>query len=140
VGTVSDVVKLNEPQSFGFTDDITGIRNEIIYYRLKIIGKAGEIKYSSVLVVRQSQTGMPVTIMPNPASSNVTINLYVDKNAQVKISLIDKTGRKVLNKTENVIRGFNNITLSLDTYAEGIYAMIIETPSERIVKQLVIIR
>ncbi|WP_460558809.1 T9SS type A sorting domain-containing protein [Ferruginibacter profundus] len=140
VGIVSDAVKLNEQQSFGFADDITGIRNEIIYYRLKIIGKVGEIKYSAVLVVRQSQSAMPVTIMPNPASSNVTVNLYVDKNAQVKISLVDKIGRKVLNKTENLSKGFNNITLNLETYAEGIYAMVIETPSERIVKQLVIIR
>lgn len=38
---ISDVVKLNEPQSFITTDNISGISNEIIYYRLKVIGKAG---------------------------------------------------------------------------------------------------
>jgi hypothetical protein len=140
VGIVTDAVKINEQQSFATTDDITGIRNEIIYYRLKVIGKAGEIKYSNVLVVRQKQTTTPVTIMPNPASSNVTINLYVDKSVSVKILLIDKIGRKVLTQSENLAKGYNNITLGLDNYSEGVYALIIETPSERIVKQLIIAR
>jgi len=140
VGVVTDAVKLNEQQSFGSADDVTGIRNEIIYYRLKVIGTAGDFKYSNVLAVRQKQVSTPVTIMPNPASSNVTINLYVEKNIQVKIVLLDKVGKKALSQTENLARGYNNITLALDNYSEGVYALIIETPTERIVKQLIIAR
>jgi len=93
-----------------------------------------------VLAVRQKQVSTPVTIMPNPASSNVTINLYVEKNIQVKIVLLDKVGKKALSQTENLARGYNNITLALDNYSEGVYALIIETPTERIVKQLIIAR
>ncbi len=139
-GNVNDAVKLNQQQSFGFTDDISAISNDIIYYRLKVIGKAGEIKYSSVLIVRRVPSKTPVTIMPNPANGYVTVNLSVDKNIQATISLIDKVGRKVLSQNENLTKGFNTINLKLDKFSEGIYAIIIETPAERIVKQLMIIR
>jgi len=140
VGTVTDAVKLNEQQSFGFTDDISGIRNEIIYYRLKVVGKTGETKYSNALVVRQNAATMPVTIMPNPASSNVNINLYAEKSKAVKITLVDKLGRKVLSQDENLIKGFNNITLNLDKFSEGVYALLIENGTEKIIKQLMIMR
>ena len=139
-GTVSDAVRLNIQQSFGFTDDISGISNEIIYYRLKIIGKAGEIKYSGVLVVRRKQTQTPVTIMPNPANGYVTINMYVERNIPSTITLIDKVGKKVMVQKENLTRGYNNITLSLDKFSEGVYAVMIETDAEKIVKQLIIVR
>lgn len=139
-GTVTDAVALNLQQSFGFTDDISGITNEVIYYRLKVIGKSGEIKYSSVLVVRQSQAKLPVTIMPNPASSNVTVNVFADKNMTVKINLIDKAGRKVLSQNETLRKGYNNINLNVEKYSEGVYAIVIETEDDKIVKQLMIVR
>ncbi len=139
-GMVNDAVMLNQPQSFGFTDDISGISSEIIYYRLKIIGRAGEVKYSDILPVRQGLSKLPVTMMPNPASSNVTVNMYTDKNTVVKLMLIDKAGRKVLSRQESIVKGFNNISVSLDKYSEGVYALVIETATEKIVKQLMIVR
>ncbi len=141
VDIITDAVKLNEPQTFVTADDITGITNEIIYYRLKIIGKnGGGTVYSNVQAIRQKQNAIPITIMPNPASSNVTINLYTDKNMDVKIILLDKLGRKALSLNQNLIKGYNNIALAVDNYSEGVYALIIETPGERMVKQLIISR
>ena len=139
-GIVSDAVTLGMPQNFTYTDDIAGISNEIIYYRLKVICKTGEINYSNVLVVRLRQTKITVNISPNPASNFVTVNMFTDKNMQVKILLIDKVGKTILKRAENLVRGYNNISIGLETYSEGVYAMIIETPDEKIVKQLMIIR
>ncbi|WP_462255473.1 T9SS type A sorting domain-containing protein [Ferruginibacter sp.] len=140
VGLVSDAVKLNQEQSFIFTDDITGLNSTIIYYRLKVIGKGGEIKYSNILVVRKTSLHTDVAIMPNPASNYISINLYSDKNAQAQLILIDKLGRKVLEQKGNLIRGNNKIYLPLNKYAEGVYAVIIETAGERVVKQFIISR
>jgi trimeric autotransporter adhesin len=140
VGSVYDAVKLNQQQSFGFTDDITGISNEIIYYRIKIIGKAGDIKYSSILIIRKKQTQTPLTMMPNPANNYVNVNAYAEKNIQATFTLIDKVGKKVLVQHENLSTGFNNITLNLDKYSAGVYALIYETGTEKIVKQLIIVK
>lgn len=139
-GVVQDAVKLNVQQTFGFTDDISNVNSDIIYYKLKVIGKTGEIKYSNVLVVRNSQTKTLVNIIPNPAYNYANINLYADKNTQGKITIIDKVGRKVFAQDTKFSKGYNNIYLSLDKYSEGIYTIVIESSTEKIIKQLVIIR
>jgi len=140
IGIVSDAVKLNEQQIFGFTDNITGINNEIIYYRLKVIGKAGEIQYSNVLIVRRPGNKTIVTLMPNPASSYVTLNISLDKNMRAVVSILDKVGKKILTQNENLIKGVNNLTLDLNRYSEGVYAVVIESADEKIIKQLIIVR
>jgi uncharacterized repeat protein (TIGR01451 family) len=140
VGVVTDAVKLNEEQSFGFTDDITGLNSDILYYRLKVIGKAGEIKYSNILGVRKTPLKADVTIMPNPANNHININLYSDKNVQAQLILIDKLGRKVLTQKRNLLRGSNKIYVPINKYTEGVYAVIIEIAGERIVKQFIISR
>ncbi|HMK03827.1 MAG TPA: T9SS type A sorting domain-containing protein, partial [Ferruginibacter sp.] len=125
---------------FGFTDNITGINNKIIYYRLKVIGKAGEIQYSNVLIVRRPGNKTIVTLMPNPASSYVTLNISLDKNMRAVVSILDKVGKKILTQNENLIKGVNNLTLDLNRYSEGVYAVVIESADEKIIKQLIIVR
>ncbi len=139
-GVVADDVKLNQEQSFVFADDITGLNGDIIYYRLKVIGKGGEIKYSNILVVRKTSLKTDVTIMPNPANNYININLYSGKNVQAQLIVIDKLGRKVLTQKRNLLKGDNKIYVALNNYAEGVYAVIIETSGERVVKQFIISR
>lgn len=87
-GTVSDLVKLNEQQSFAFNDDISNVSKEIIYYRIKVIGMAGEIQYSNVLVIRLRQTKTQLSIMPNPARDNVMITVAAERDGEITIRLI----------------------------------------------------
>ncbi len=139
-GKVKDVVELNQRQSFYFADDVAALNSPIIYYRLKVTGKNGLIKQSGVLVVRTGKTQQQVILLPNPANNNVTVNIFTDKNLQGTIILVDKVGRKVLVQQQIFSKGYNNINLSLDKYAEGIYTVIVETSLEKIIKQLIITR
>ena len=66
-GTVTQLVKLNELQSFSFIDDVANVNKEIIYYRIKVISKNGEIQYSNIIVIRRQQSKTLVSVMPNPA-------------------------------------------------------------------------
>ena len=76
---------------------------------------------------------------PNPANNYVTVNVFVDENIQATFTLIDKLGRKVHTQNEKLTKGSNNITLYLDKFSDGVYAMVFENASEKIVKQLIII-
>jgi hypothetical protein len=113
VGVVTAPVKLNLEQNFNLIDNVAGINSEVIYYRLKVFTKAGEVKFSDVEVVRRSQMQTTVNVMPNPASDHVTVNVMVGQNFQGKISLVDKIGRKVLSQDAKFARGSNNISLGL---------------------------
>ncbi len=141
VGGVNDAVKLNEKQAFVFTDDISGISNEIIYYRLKVIGRAGEIKYSNVLVVRRSQTKTPVSIMPNPANDYVSVRLFIEKETEITIRLIDNLGKTVLLQKQKTTKGINILQLTnLAKYSAGVYTVQVLVNEQIVTQKLILSR
>jgi len=95
-GTVMQPVKLNEQQHFSFIDDVAGVNKDVIYYRIKVMGKAGEIQYSNILIVRRQQTQTGLSIMPNPAKDNVFISFFAQKESEITIRLVDHAGKIVL--------------------------------------------
>jgi Ig-like domain CHU_C associated/Secretion system C-terminal sorting domain len=138
-GIVTDAVKLNEPQSFGFSDDISAVNSDVIYYRLKVIGKAGDIKYSNVLVVRRSQSKTPLSIAPNPAHDYVSIKFVVEKAGAITIRLVDNTGKTVLQHNQLVSKGSNNIQLTnLEKYATGVYTLQVLINNEIVTQKLIL--
>ncbi|MBS1510106.1 MAG: T9SS type A sorting domain-containing protein [Bacteroidetes bacterium] len=139
VGTVSDKVKLNEAQSFSYLDDISGVSAEIIYYRLKVIGANGEIKYSNVLVVRRNLTKTPVSLMPNPASEYVNVKFFAEKESEVTIRLMDNLGKLALVQKQKVLKGNNVLQLiGLTKYSAGVYIVQIFVNDEVITQKLII--
>jgi uncharacterized repeat protein (TIGR01451 family) len=138
-GIVTATVKLNEPQSFGFNDDINGINSDVIYYRLKVIGKAGEIKYSSILAIRLKATKTPVSIMPNPANDYVSIRFYVEKQGEVTIRLVDNAGKTILLQKQKVSKGNNMLQLNeLNKFTTGVYALQVLINDEIVTQKLIL--
>jgi uncharacterized repeat protein (TIGR01451 family) len=138
-GIVTATVKLNEPQSFGFNDDINGINSDVIYYRLKVIGKAGEIKYSSILAIRLKATKTPVSIMPNPANDYVSIRFYTEKQGEVTIRLVDNAGKTILLQKQKVSKGNNIAQLNeLNKYNTGVYALQVLVNDEIVTQKLIL--
>jgi hypothetical protein len=140
-GTVNQLVKLHEQQSFTFTDDVTGITNEVIYYRIKVFGKAGEIQYSNILVIRKQQSNTSLSIMPNPAQDHVAISFFAEKEMEIMIRLVDKEGKTVLRKNQKVSRGSNTLQLTgLSKYSNGIYALQLFVNEEVVAQKLVLLK
>jgi hypothetical protein len=138
-GMVTDAVNLNVTQQFGFNDDIAGINSEIIYYRLKVIGKAGEIKYSNILVVRRTQTKTPINIMPNPASDYVSVRFFAEKESMVTLRLIDNLGKTVMVQQQKVLKGNNTLQINnLYRYSNGVYSLQVIINDEVVTQKLVL--
>jgi hypothetical protein len=137
VGTNSDPVRLNESQQFRFTDQLFGISADIIYYRLKVIGRNGAVKYSNVLVLRRGRNNATVAIMPNPANDHVIIRIYAEKEAMMDIRLIDNIGQTVLVQKQLIQRGANTITLrGLEKFSSGFYSLQLINNNELITEKL----
>lgn len=139
VGIVTDAVKLNEQQSFTYNDDISNVSNDVIYYRLKVIGKAGEIKYSNVLVIRRTQTKTPISIMPNPASDYVTVKFFTDKESEVTVRLVDNLGKAVVVQKVKALKGNNVVPLTgLGRFGAGVYTIQVYVNDELVTKKLIL--
>jgi len=123
-GTVTQPVILNQQQSFAFTDDVVNVNKEIIYYRIKVISKTGEIQYSNILVIHKLQNKIQLSIMPNPARDHVSIIFFAEKESGITIRLIDNVGKTVLVQNQKVMKGNNTLQLQgLDKFSNGIYLL-----------------
>ena len=140
-GTVLQPVKLNEQQSFAFTDDIANVNKEVIYYRIKVIGKTGEIQYSNVLMMRRQQSKTLLSIMPNPARDYVTMIFFAEKDSDVTIRLIDNLGKSVLLQHQKVAKGNNTLQLrGLERYSSGVYSLQLFVNDEVITQKQALLR
>lgn len=138
-GTVKEPVNLNIEQSFSFPDDISAVNNDIIYYRLKVIGKLGEIKNSNILVVRRIQSKTPITIMPNPANDYVQIRCFVENESDITLHLLDNLGKILRVQQQKAFKGNNTFQLNgLSRYSSGVYTLQITVNGEIVTEKLII--
>ncbi|MBK7432715.1 MAG: T9SS type A sorting domain-containing protein [Chitinophagaceae bacterium] len=138
-GTVTQPVLLNQQQSFGFNDDVSSVNKEIIYYRIKVISKAGDIQYSNILVVRKQQNKTQISILPNPARDYVGVIFFAEKESDITIRLIDNLGKIVLLKNQRVTRGTNTLQLNgLSKYSNGVYSLQLFINEEAVTQKIII--
>lgn len=81
-----------------------------------------------------------VSISPNPANEQVKIEFNINNNSNIKLSLIDETGREIysLNKESNI--GLNSIFVNSKEYPSGNYIVKLESNGFAITKKLQIVR
>jgi hypothetical protein len=138
-GEVWQPVKLNEEQNLAFNDDIANVNKDIIYYRVKVIGKAGEIQYSNILVMRRYPGKTLLSIMPNPAKDHVSIIFYSEKESEVTIRLINNLGKSVMLQNQKAVKGNNTLLLpELNKYSNGVYSLQVFVNDEVVTKKLVL--
>ncbi len=77
-------------------------------------------------------------ISPNPTSGDVTIDLVLDKNAAVRLTVFDAQGRQVLaHDEERLAAGQQRLALSLDA-VPGLYFVCLNVDGEMGVRKVVV--
>ncbi|MEO6540066.1 MAG: T9SS type A sorting domain-containing protein, partial [Ferruginibacter sp.] len=137
--TVSQHVILNVQQSFNGSDDISNISSDVLYYRLKVIGRSGEVKFSNIVIIRINKNKAEITIAPNPARNVVSVNFFTAKESEITMLLYDNAGKTMFNKKQKAFKGYNSIQLNnLHQYSNGVYELKILINDEVVVKKLII--
>jgi uncharacterized repeat protein (TIGR01451 family) len=137
--TITQPVQLQVQQNFSANDDITPVGSDIIYYRLKVIGKDRTFKYSNILIVRKAQNKTLVAVHPNPATTTASVKFYAEKSGEVELKMVDKLGKAVLAQKKKVTAGYNTIVLEdLHKYSNAIYIIELVVGDKRITQQLII--
>lgn len=121
---VSQPVLLQQAQQFSSNDDISNVYSDVIYYRLKVIGKDGAVKYSNILVVRKNADKAQVLLTPNPAHKHMTVKIHADAAAIAQLSMIDYNGKVVYTTKEKLNKGFNYIQFNnLSRFSNAVYEL-----------------
>lgn len=96
------------------------IQNEIVYYRLKMIDKDGQYRYSNIVSLKNNSfTDLKSTVYPNPASESVVLSVGNSNLIGSTAQLLDSRGVVL----QQVKIKFNTISISLENYAGGIYLL-----------------
>jgi hypothetical protein len=123
-------VAAKNQQSNNYSTIDVAAKKGIWYYRLKIINIDGTFKYSNIVAVNLNLKGENLVIYPNPVKGNsFTLQLSNIAKGKYDISLLDKSGQKVL--TRNFILENNNNSTSIlvdwrqQIIAAGIYSVVV---------------
>ncbi len=93
-------VPATELDNYAFNDNVYGL-NGIMYYRLQVVDRNGNINYSDIRVVRINTKNTDIMIYPNPAVAAFSIAVPADAGSY-DISISDISGRII--KTMNAVR------------------------------------
>jgi hypothetical protein len=109
----------NERRTYSLLD-YDGCRG-IVYYRLKQVDTDGRYSYSDVVAVNCADEKELVTLHPNPAQSSITVSFTEKTDCNVSLNIIDYTGRLVYSKKYPAVKGYNQVVISIEDFADGVY-------------------
>ncbi|NML20510.1 T9SS type A sorting domain-containing protein [Pseudoflavitalea sp. G-6-1-2] len=127
IGTVAAAADLSRPSSYNYSDNISNANGRVIYYRITAVSPVAAPKSTQVISVKRQAVGS-LSLNPNPASTNVSISLGVQRDGVVEIRVLDATGRVVLQQQQQVYAGSNNFQLQgVEKLADGLYNVMVKT-------------
>ena len=127
-GTVFPNAK-SDAENYSYTEIKNGYK---MYYRLKMFDKNQTSKYSSAVVLENSNVKRDaLTIVNNPATDKLTLSYSSATNQSVEIKIFDLGGRMQMNQKTNIYQGSNVINLTLNSaLTSGIYVVDVKNASE----------
>jgi hypothetical protein len=126
IGEVKPSTSSLPEKKYSYTDKNLAGRS---FYRLKIIDEDGSANYSNVIELKNNKE--QISIAYNNLMSLVTINTQLARPAKVEIALYNVDGKKLMRQEKQFGQGNNQLTLSLENFAKGIYIIEVMTQDER---------
>jgi len=134
IGTVNASGFSTTEIRYSFTDGIP--MKGMNYYRLAMIDKDAALEYSKIVSISaRENTGLGITFIDISTGANTAILKINSIQAQsANLSIIDVSGRTVLNSGIQLQRGTNTITKNIPNLLQGIYYVKLFTADEVLVK------
>ncbi len=124
-------------QTYNWFDVKANLGNN--FYRIKIVEKSGEVKYSSITNVNTISGNPRITISPNPVRGNViTLQLRDIEKGKYSIAIFNNIGQKVYTGTMNYSGlSATNIILLNKSIPKGIYRFLISRKDKTVTESIV---
>ncbi len=117
-----------------YTTTNNNVTEYLNYYRLKIVQNDGSFDYSSIIKLTKKDLQKDfVQISPMPAKSKLYLTINSLSNASYNIQISDVSGRTVIKKYINVVKGKNTVQFDVNTLPRGFYQLKIGDISRKII-------
>lgn len=120
--------------SYTFTDSFPASGTN--YYRIKMIDRDLQYKYSPVLAVSAENEVFAIkTVYPNPFTDRINVVIVADKDGPLNLEIFDVKGKLVLKKNLVVHKGENLVVMDgLNFLQQGNYLLKAGTASMMVFK------
>ena len=127
-----------EPKEYNFTDKAIR-KGQVYYYRLKQTDFNGSFSFSKLVVVRPQNGKLEVgEFFPNPANSQIKINISLAESNNLQIYIYYPGGQLMRTETRVGNAGEQEISLDTNSLAAGIYFVKIVMGGEQVYRKIVI--
>jgi Secretion system C-terminal sorting domain len=113
----------NETSHYAFNYLSAKLNAAIIYYRIKIIGKDGNIKYSNIIILRnQNLDKTGATVFPNPTQGELWLSAKADVKEFATVSIWNAQGNLISSTAVKINSGENLLQLpGISNFTTGVY-------------------
>jgi Secretion system C-terminal sorting domain len=133
IGSLQGAENSTIEKTYNFTDaaPLQGVN----YYRIKSVDVQGKETTSKTVSVNFSdKMNNKLQIYPNPARSDLQIEMILDEEATKPIQIFDLAGRIILSQNAVLTKGLNNIALDVNTLSSGTYLVKMGSEMSRFIK------
>lgn len=133
IARVNGAGNSNTPLTYTYSDD-SHISN-VMYYRLKQTDYDGRFETFNPISASCDQ-GMnnSINLYPNPATDQLSCDLYNGIGTKAKIEMVNAYGQLVLSEEYTLEEGFNHLVFDISKFQSGSYYFKLVTPDGQIVK------
>jgi hypothetical protein len=113
--------------------------NPIVYYRIKITGKDGRIKYSNIALLHcnDKDNNTPI-IFPNPTAGELWLDTKNILSGTADVSTWNAQGKLISHATVKIMQGEYILKLpGLDNYPPGVYLIKIKSATGSITQRII---
>ncbi len=85
--------------------------------------------------IAQNESGVEMTLFPNPVVSDVNVKISFDKETQLQLSVFATDGKLMKTQALNATAGLNNLSINLSDLNAGIYMMVLSDDNKKLVSK-----
>jgi type IX secretion system substrate protein len=124
-------------RDYAFTDNISSINSNIIYYRLKMVDNNGEFKYSNIALIRlQEENQISLVTFPNPAVNQLNITIPTEwQNKTIAYSMYNLNGNLVNQKINN--SAGQTETFNISNLPAGLYLVEVNNGNTKSIQRFI---
>ncbi|HYE55307.1 MAG TPA: T9SS type A sorting domain-containing protein [Chitinophagaceae bacterium] len=115
----------HDAPTYGFTDDISAVNSNMVYYRIKTVDPNGSPQYSKIVALQVNGPVRPgVTLMPNPVRNEARLLLSAPQSSKATITIYDLSGTRL--RTTDIRLSKGAALVDLENFAgwpRGVYLL-----------------
>lgn len=119
-------------QNYQYADPLISSRNQLVYYRLRIVDRRNQSSYSGVVKIAHRGKKFRVEAAPNPFTNVLQVTVFTGEAEDAVLQLTNNNGQLVAQQRRPLQPGANAILFtSSRLLPSGLYYLTVQTPGEK---------